>query len=309
MLEGKLRVLGGEVTATQESSQLWKAKLAGGEIDLAALGDWLDIEIEIAGVVNRLEATLDAGAEFPVRAEIGTSQLAYQKYGSDTATASIAYSKAKIDVSDISVRSGGSTVTGSGTFLPETKTLNAQAKLEAPDLAELTSNYGLQEVGGSVSADIAEFELTGGEVVRAKLSADATGLTYGGATVAQATLAATEDSFDLKADLHGDASNRIHSSGGFDIGKTSYEAKAEVDLPKLAALHPILEALKVEQRPGGKITLNWEGSGTIRDQQHQGSAVVPEFDLQLDPGAPVSGQLNFSYEPGGYRLSDFTARS
>ncbi len=68
------------------------------------------------------------------------------------------------------------------------------------------------------SADIAEFELTGGELVRAKLSADATGLTYEGATVAKATLAATEDTFDLKADLKGDASNRLDSSGGFDIG-------------------------------------------------------------------------------------------
>ncbi|MGI9243049.1 MAG: translocation/assembly module TamB domain-containing protein, partial [Verrucomicrobiales bacterium] len=309
MLDGKLRLLGGELIATQESSQRWNAQLAGGEIDLAALGEWLDIDLAIAGFVDRLTASIDLGSGLGVHAEVGTRQLAYQDYGCDTATATVDYSKEKIEVNELSVASGASTVTGSATFLPEPKKLSATAKVNSPDLAELTKTFGLQPIGGALVADITSIELADGKLESAELAADATGLSYEGVSVAKVTLAATENSFELSSDLHGDASNRIESSGTFDIEATSYEAKAEINLPDLSALHPTLEALKIEPRPSGAIALNWEGKGAVRDQQHQGSAEVPEFDLQLDEGAPVSGRLGFAYEPESYQLTDFNVRS
>ena len=308
-LDGEVQLLGGRLTATQESPTRWKAKLASGEIDLASLSDWLGNDLGITGTVDRLDATIDTAADYPLRAETGTRQIAYQDYRTDTATATVAYRKDEILIEALDVRSGASSVTGTGRYQPETKQLSAQAKLIAPDLGELTSLYKLPPVGGSATVDLVDLELAGGKLSAANATVDATNLKYQGATIAELALTATEKTFDLKADLHGDGSNRIDSSGSFDIDATSYQAKAQVNLPDLAALHPTFEAFAIKQRPVGKLAVSWSGSGSIRDGEHQGSAKLPEFDIKLDKGSPVNGQLDLTYAPGSYRLADFTARS
>lgn len=262
-LSGEIRVLGGHISAQQQSPTISTAKLDRGHIDLAALSRWLEKDFGVSGKITTLDIVFDSEAAHPIHADIVTEEIAYKQFGTDTISASIDYRSDEVKLEALSVVSGENSIRASGNYQLEQKLVSAELIVDAPNLAQLAERFELPKFGGALSGKI-DLKLSGGDFADTTASLVATRLSYQDYTLATTNLdaQATADgpiTFALVGNVDAERTNTFEIPGEFNPKTKFLRAEPSIDIPdlaKLTRLVPEAPPLKGSVTGGGSLRLD-----------------------------------------------------
>ena len=118
---------------------------------------------------------------------------------------------------------------------------------------------------------------------------------------------ATVNALDVK--LPGD--NTIHLEAVMDLaGTQAFDASLSVQTKDLAALRAWLDAAEVKQLQSGSVTLNWKGSGKLKDGLKLGGEASLKVDALRYETLPDAANLDtgFAHDLEGADFKNFTAK-
>ena len=280
-------------------------KLSGDALSLPETLARFGIEIPVSGRLTSLEADL-AGLDGGLQTLTGNASVGFKDLSHDGWEVSDALLTARLGPSDFTARLSGTglgspvdletkgTVTRTPTFRPGKIAGTLGIRETRPALEFLRRRFMALEnpadlpaaaLTGSFEADFSEgWNPSAAAEIRLVPSASAPPLeisgTWDGRTLATARL----------------ATPGLDASGTFNTGSPGYSGSASTTDFDPATLAPWLAPFGIRAPEGLRGTLTWTGSGSPRENRHEGRLEVPAFTLQRpDLAEPVSAVARAAY--------------
>lgn len=181
--------------------------------------------------------------------------------------------------------------------LPLTLTLQA----EIPSTGDFVADFTEKQIpiSGALTISAQDVQIVGGTALQSGslllLSED---LAWDGILLTETQIAANvaSDNRLRFAAVGGlDPANQVRLSGNLDLAKLAYEAEAQLGIDTAARLGTVLADLEMTGLEGAA-TLEWKGSGQIREKKHRGGLAFELTSFVLGTGDPISGKLAADYE-------------
>jgi hypothetical protein len=111
----------------------------------------------------------------------------------------------------------------------------------------------------------------------------------------------------LGADIEIDG---MKATAGYDLTKSTYEAKAVFDDFKSARIDRWLQIFKAGTRSAYALTGKWQGSGGIKSATHRGDLSLAEINFAQDGRPPIQARGDVSYDwPAGLLTKNLTIQT
>lgn len=173
-------------------------------------------------------------------------------------------------------------------------------QVEVPSVGELVSDFtDKAPLTGAVKLTAQDVRIVGGKTIQSgSLLLVSDDLAWDGIQLSGAQVAAnvaSDDHLRFAAEFGLDEANHLRLSGNLDVVKLAYEAETLLEIDTAARLGTVLADLEVTGLSGAA-TMNWKGSGQIREKEHLGALDLDLAKFLVGGGQPVTGKVTARYE-------------